>query len=345
MHNETNGPGSMGDASEADSDPIGQWIDAAAKLPQHPDTGQPPSAEGPLPLHEFLGLSWPEPEYILSPLIRAGSVSMIAGQREAGKSMLAMSLALACATNTPTLGGLLHAPRAVRTLYLDGENGGQEMFERFQCLLKHLPRNLAPVDFLYPLVPERCPNLEPPDITTAEGQSYIFDLIETHKFELVFLDNLSCLAGGGDENSADSFEPVQKFLLWLKAKGIATVLLSHVGKDKARGPRGSSKRTDALSTLIEIAKPEDTSAGDRLKFEWRVTKSRHRITPEIRQPLLCELHETGWSTQPLAAVVSADDLRGLQESGLSMRDIARETGLSKSEVQRRLTAMRGGGST
>lgn len=342
MQNDAKNPAGGG-ADRADGAALDDLITEALSLTQEPAEGQAAPDDGPLPLHEFLGLSWPEPEFLLSPLLRAGTVSMIAGQREAGKSMLAMSLALACATNTPTLGGLLHAPRAVRTLYLDGENGGQEMHERFKYLLGHLPRNTAPVDFLYPLVPERCPGQEAPDITKPEGQAYVFDLVETHKFELVFLDNLSCLAGGGDENSATDFEPVQKFLLWLKARNIATVLLSHVGKDKSRGPRGSSKRTDALSTLIEIAKPEGDSAGDGLRFEWRVTKSRHRIPPEVRQPLLVELHESGWKTQPLAAITSVEDLIALKEAGMSGRDIARETGLSKSEVYRRLAAMKGGG--
>lgn len=342
MQHETKNPGSEGDASGAAS-VLEELINEAESIPQEPAGGQAAPNDGPLPLHEFLGLSWPEPEYLLSPLIRAGTVNMIAGQREAGKSMLAMSLALACATNTPTLGGLLHAPRAVKTLYLDGENGAQEMLERFRYLMGHLPKNMAPIDFLHLLVPETCPAQEVPDIATVEGQAYVTDLIQTHKFELVFLDNLSCLAGWIDENSANDFAPVQSFLLRLKAKGIATVLLSHVGKDKSRGPRGSSKRTDALSTLIEIAKPEGDSAGDGLRFELRVTKSRHRIPPEVRQPLLVELHESGWKTQPLAATASAEDILALSKAGLSGRDIARELGLSKSEVYRRLASMKDGG--
>lgn len=297
---------------------------------------------GPLALEDFLALDWPEPEYLLAPLIRAGSVSMVAGQREAGKSMLAMSMALACATGTSTLGGLLHAPRRVKTLYLDGENGGTETSQRFRYLKQHLPVNCAPAD-LHALVPERCLDTMPPDISTSEGQQYLTDIIGAGGFELVFMDNLSTLAGAMDENSAHDFQPVQAFLLWLKARGVASVLLSHVGKDKTRGPRGSSKRTDALTTLVEIAKPEDEGAGGGLKAEWRVTKSRHVLPPELRQPLLVELHDTGWTTQPLAATASAEDILALKEAGLSVRDIAKELGLSKSEAYRRLASMKGGG--
>jgi RecA-family ATPase len=297
---------------------------------------------GPLALEDFLALSWPEPEYLLEPLIRAGSVSMIAGQREAGKSMFAMSLALAASTGTSTLGGLLHAPRRVKTLYIDAENGGTESCERFRFLKQHLPMNCAPADLLV-LSPELCLDAMPPDIGTAEGRQYLTDVIGTNGIELVFLDNLSTLAGGMDENSAQDFEPVQKFLLWLKAHGVASVLLSHVGKDKTRGPRGSSKRTDALSTLIEIAKPDCEEAGSSLKAEMRITKSRHKLTPELRKPLLVELHDTGWATQPLAATASAEDIRALRHAGMSYRDIETQTGIPKSTAERRVKAKKGGG--
>jgi putative DNA primase/helicase len=296
---------------------------------------------GPLALEDFLALSWPEPEYLLEPLIRAGSVSMIAGQREAGKSMLGMGLALACATGTSTLGGLVHAPRRVKTLYLDGENGGTETSQRFHFLKKHLPPNCAPADMLV-LTPERCHDNIPPDIGTQEGQQYLWDVIETHGIEILFADNLSTLCGGGDENSAESFEPVQKFLLWLKAKGVATVLLSHVGKDKTRGPRGSSKRTDALSTLIEIAKPDAEEAGSSLKAEMRITKSRHKLTPELRKPLLVELHDNGWVTAPLASVATDADIDALLASGLSGRAIARELGMPVATAARRIRVIKGG---
>ena len=296
---------------------------------------------GPLALEDFLALSWPEPEYLLEPLIRAGSVSMIAGQREAGKSMLAMSMALACATGTTTLGGLLHAPRRTKTLYLDGENGGTETAQRFHFLKQHLPMNCAPADLLV-LSPELCLDAMPPDIGTDEGRQYLTDVIGTHGIELLFLDNLSTLAGAMDENSAQDFEPVQKFLLWLKAHGVASVLLSHVGKDKARGPRGSSKRTDALSTLIEIAKPDCEEAGSSLKAEMRITKSRHKLTPELRQPLLVELHDSGWVTAPLANVATDGDIEALLASGLSGRAIARELGMPVATAARRIQVIRGG---
>lgn len=299
------------------------------------------TALGPMRLDEFLAHPWPEPQFLLEPLIRAGSVSMIAGQREAGKSMLAMGMALACATGTTTLGGLLHAPRRVKTLYIDAENGATESAERFNYLLGHLPRNAAAADLLV-LSPERCLDNIPPDIGVQEGQKYLWDVIEAHGIELVFADNLSTLCGSGDENSAESFEPVQKFLLWLKARGVATVLLSHVGKDKSRGPRGSSKRTDALSTLIEIAKPDSEEAGGSLKFEWRVTKSRHRIPPELRQPLLVELHERGWVTAPLANVATDGDIEALLASGLSGRAIARELGMPVATAARRIQVIKGG---
>jgi hypothetical protein len=297
---------------------------------------------GPLGFNDFLRQPWPEPEFLLEPLIRRASINMVAGQREAGKSWLAMSMAIACATGTTTLDSLLTAPRRVKTLYLDGENGAVETSERLRLLHTHLPRNAAEPD-LDILVPERCQDGLAPDISSEDGQQYITDLIQTHEYELVFLDNLSVLAGNMDENSAYDFQPVQQFLLWLKAKGVSTVVLSHVGKDKSRGPRGSSKRTDALSTLVEIAKPDGDAAGDSLKIEWRITKARHRVPTSVRQPLLIELQSNGWTTQPLASSVGVDELVAMKEAGMSGHAIAKELGLSKSEVYRRLSSTRTGG--
>jgi RecA-family ATPase len=297
---------------------------------------------GPLGFRQFLLQPWPEPEFLLEPLIRTASNNMVAGQREAGKSWLSMSMALACATGTTTLNGLLHAPRRVKTLYVDGENGAVESAQRFTMLQRHLPVNAAEPD-LDILVPERCPDGLVYDLVSEQGQSYYLDLIATNGYEFVCFDNLSVLAGGIDENSAQDYQPVQDFFLRLKALGVATVAVAHVGKDKSRGPRGSSKRTDALSTLVVVSKPESEAAGDSLKLEWRVEKARHRIPASVRQPLVAELLDTGWATQPLAATAGIEDILAMKAAGMSGHAIARELGLSKSEVYRRLEAAKGGG--
>lgn len=283
---------------------------------------------------EFMGHDWPEPQPLLVPYITVGSVNMIAGQRGAGKSWLAADLALTAATGSTTLADTVHAPRRFRTLLVDGENMAPETSVRLRKLKQYQPANAAEPD-LHLLTPEMCLDGIVPNIATYEGQIEVGDLIAGLGIEFLILDNLSVLAPGVDENKAHDYDSIQAWTLSLKARGVSSLIVAHVGKDATRGPRGSSKRTDALSTLLELRQVDDgEGSGGNCKFELHVTKARHRLPYEARAPKLITLEDDGWRVEAIEPDTS--EVFQLAASGKSLRAIEAETGISKSRIQRLL---------
>jgi AAA domain len=63
--------------------------------------------------------------------------------------------------------------------------------------------------------------------------------------DLLILDNLSTLTNGS-EGASDAWLPMQNFLLRLRRRGVAVLLVHHAGVNGRQ--RGTSRREDALDT-------------------------------------------------------------------------------------------------
>ena len=64
-----------------------------------------------------------------------------------------------------------------------------------------------------------------------------------------------------DENSAAEFNAVTEFLLRLKARGVATMLVHHANKG-GDNFRGSSKLAATFETIVKLEKPEGAAGED-----------------------------------------------------------------------------------
>jgi putative DNA primase/helicase len=62
--------------------------------------------------------------------------------------------------------------------------------------------------------------------------------------KVVFMDNLSCLCFGTNENETDSWEHVLSWLLWFRRARIAVVIIHHANRE-GNDMRGTSRREDA----------------------------------------------------------------------------------------------------
>jgi hypothetical protein len=111
-------------------------------------------------------------------------------------------------------------------------------------------------------------------------QTCISDYCEKHKVEILFLDNLSCLVSGVDENAASDHEKLQPWLLSLRRKGVTVIFIHHAGRSR-KGEnlhmRGTTKREDSAAWVISLNgfSEEDESDGARFvtKFDkWRCEK-------------------------------------------------------------------------
>ena len=73
---------------------------------------------------------------------------------------------------------------------------------------------------------------------------------------LLVIDSLSTLCpGAGPENDAESWEEMQQWLLALRRRGVSVLLVHH--DNRSGGQRGTSKKEDVLSTVIQLTRPTD----------------------------------------------------------------------------------------
>jgi putative DNA primase/helicase len=154
--------------------------------------------------------------------------------------------------------------------------------------------------------------------------------------ELLVLDNLSTLTTCVRDNDAESRSPIQEWLLRLRRRGISVLLVHHAGKGGQQ--RGTSRREDVLDTSILLERPQDYVATEGAKFEIRIEKGR-ALHGDDAKPFEARLEVRDgaclWSVRDIEEV-NTTRVAKLHEEGLSVRDIAEETGIPKSSVQRML---------
>ena len=150
----------------------------------------------------------------------------------------------------------------------------------------------------------------------------------------MILDNVACLFRGIEENSADDWrDQIENWLLDLRRRGIAVVIVAHAGRNTAT-MRGTSKREDAAFWIIRLDEVSGWDGQHGAKFVTRFVKNRNAPN----DPASLE-----WSIRPdgkrvLVTYREADNLtlfRQWIEDGLeTCGEIAEEMGLSKGQVSK-----------
>jgi len=108
------------------------------------------------------------------------------------------------------------------------------------------------------------------NLGSTEGQQVLEPLLDG--VDLLILDNLSTLMTTGSEGASDSWLPMQNWLLRLRRKGIAVLLIHHAGVNGKQ--RGTSRREDALDLVIGLRRPADYSPEQGARFEVHIEKAR-----------------------------------------------------------------------
>jgi putative DNA primase/helicase len=151
--------------------------------------------------------------------------------------------------------------------------------------------------------------------------------------ELLVLDNLSSLTAVIRDNDAESWNPIQAWLLRLRRRGTSVLIVHHAGKGGEQ--RGTSRREDVLDTSISLRRPSDFKSEEGARFEIHYEKVRGVYGEKIR-PFEAKMETrdgTSWAMREIADVNFAR-VKALLDDELTVRDIADETGLSKSTVGR-----------
>ena len=291
-----------------------------------------------LAIGDFLSLEIPPRRYIIDSLLAEKNLALVHSWRGVGKTNLAISLACCAATGADFLGRSV--PNPVGVLYVDGEMPASVLQERFASVLAGLEVEGEPR--LRVISADRLETGIPP-LVQREGQRLVEN--ELDDVDLLILDNLSCLFGIGNENDAEGWAPAQEWLLSLRRRGIAVVLIHHSGKGGQQ--RGTSKREDAMDLVLNLRLPRSHKPSDGCRFELHFEKHRglygRSLDPFEARLLTDAQGRSTWGVKSLGDDKKAQVLDFWNSGVTNQRELASELGCSASTVNRKLQELRAEG--
>jgi putative DNA primase/helicase len=277
---------------------------------------------------------------ILDPIIPEKGLAMLYAARGTGKTLVALGIGFAGATGTRFL--KWSAPKPRRVLLIDGEMPSSALQERLMALIASaLDTELDPENLIL------CADLIEVGGIGNLASPNVQDELEQwlNGIDLLILDNLSSLTAVIRDNDAESWGPIQEWLLKLRRRGISVLIVHHAGKGGQQ--RGTSRREDVLDTSISLRRSADYSPTEGARFEVHLDKARG-VHGEAAKPFEAKLETRDdaavWTTRELDDANRAR-VQALLNDGLSVRDIADETGIPRSTVGRikkAVEASRGG---
>jgi putative DNA primase/helicase len=261
---------------------------------------------------------------------------MVHAYRGVGKTRFTQGLGVAIASGGDFLRYTCPKPRGV--LLVDGELPREQLQEMLASQLAGAATEpTAPFKILSAdMLDHRFPSL-----ATIRGQAIVDDSLEG--VEVVILDNISTLFyETAAENEAESWEPAQRWLLDLRRRGLTVLLIHHEGKGGKQ--RGTSKREDVLSQVVQLKQPGDYTPELGCRFEVHLTKARG-VFGEAAAPFEAEMTtdkkgRAVWTWRPLEESTKRQVL-GLYTQGVTkQRDIAEELGIGLGTVNRKIRELR-----
>lgn len=289
---------------------------------------------------DLLTMKIPErPRYL--PWLPEGGNVMVYGPRGVGKTFFQLALVVALTTGRDLW--KWNCPAPVGALYVDGEMQLDELRSRITALSETPPT--APLEFLTSqLVYQRCGGKDLVLTSEVMRQEVVKILDSRPDIRVLILDNISCLFSGINEDSKQDWEPINAWLIRLRHKGLATVLVHHAGKGGQQ--RGTSGREDSLDTVIHLSKPTMADAREGCHFELSFTKCRS-VTGDAVAPLDVRLHTVNsglqWVWQPIE-VSKLEQARRLVAEGVSgPTELAEELGVNKGYASRILKKLKSEG--
>ncbi len=128
---------------------------------------------------------------------------------------------------------------------------------------------------------------------------------------------------------------MQDWLLRLRRKGISVLLVHHAGKGGAQ--RGTSRHEDVLDISIELRRPDGYVSSEGARFEIHFAKARGLFGRDVEPfEVRMEVREgegLSWTSRPINDG-QAEAVKDLIRGGMSVRAVAKKTGVSKSTVSR-----------
>ena len=284
-------------------------------------------------LEEFLHTELPKREMLLFPFLPTQGLCLLYAKRGVGKTHVALGIAYAVATGGTFL--KWHAPVPRKVLYIDGEMPAAAMQERLRQI--SADGELKPPDpSFFRLVTPDLQELPMPNLSTSQGRAAIEALVEDS--DLIIVDNISTLFRSGDENEAESWQPIQDWALDLRRRGKSVIFVHHAAKTGQQ--RGTSKREDTLDTVITLKQPLNYRAEQGACFEVSFEKTRNFSGEDAAsfQVTLTVQEDGSWVWEVDDATIDNDIAKVIacHQEGLTIEQTVQRTGLTKSKVETRM---------
>lgn len=278
----------------------------------------------PVGFSDFLKMEMAPRDWLLEPLLPERSLGMLYAQRGLGKTFLSLSIGLAVAGGCSLM--RWHAPKPRRVLLCDGEMPLVSLQERLKVISAGLAAKI-PNDGFQVLAADACPHGL--NISTEEGQAALAPLLQ--RIDLVIFDNISTLTNGS-ESSSDTWNQIQTWLLGLRRQGTSALLIHHSGKS-GLSQRGTSKREDALDTVVALRRPNDYLPEQGCRFEVHFEKLRNRVDSDAAMSFEASYEDGQWTAKELQGPIDSRAAE-LFKNGLSVRAVSQKLSIPKSTAWR-----------
>ncbi|MDH5364350.1 MAG: AAA family ATPase, partial [Dehalococcoidia bacterium] len=219
--------------------------------------------------------------WLIEPIIGVGHNLLIYGQKGEGKSLLAWEIARAVARGAKLFGKF--QATLGKVIIVDEETSELDFEDRVTWTFVGSKRLAANV-YMWPR-PQQSGFCFDDDNWLARLKAEI----DRFQPKLLIVDNLSATAGKLEfESSNTKVGRLRQICTYLRqnCKDLVIVIIHHEGKDKARGPRGSSALGDMSDTEIEVTRVWDEP------FRFAVTQ-KPRKRPVGSRPFIVELRKKG----------------------------------------------------
>ena len=275
-----------------------------------------------IPMEDFVKMAIPPRPLLLDPWLRPGTLALISAPRGIGKTWLCLSIFLSIARGASL--GKWKAENAAGCLYIDGEMSGDELQGRLKKLSSKCIPLSAPADLLTSEIMQE-KDFPTPNLTDPLWRESIFQFVkEKGCYKVVFIDNLSSLTPGLDENAKQDWDPINQWLLSIRRLGIAVIMVHHMSKSGDQ--RGTSAREDNIDVSIRLTRPRGYKAVDGAMFEIEYTKARSVNGAGI-MPFGLKLTEIDGVLEWTILNKTNENkccIVGMLVQGLSQKDIAKE---------------------
>jgi hypothetical protein len=307
-----------------------------ASYAKHAGNGHAPALVS-VDFHEFLRMELPPRDFVIEPLLAAREHGMIYSPRGAGKTWMTLKIAFDVASGNPDC-FMWYIPKARPVVYVDGEMALEELQDRERAIARMAEANSMayPAEKFLRIIARDMQKEMRPRINTREGRARIGECVDPG--ELLILDNLASLGQSSDEKETEDWAAIQDWISDLCWNGISVIMIHHAGKSGTQ--RGSSKREDLLSFVLNLKLPSDYSAEQGLRLEVINEKKRGKIRkPQFVQPFEVTLSvnaangQQEWLMRPLRELLKQRAFEMLKE-GMKPYDVARDTGLHPRSVYR-----------